>query len=258
MVKGKSPLKHPLMHKIFSSSSALKPDITIDRNTLLIPGKNYHVLDADPSQAEVIEYVKAGYDIVVEGPPGTGKSQTITNLIAELMAMDKSILFVSEKMAALEVVKDRLDNIGLGCFCLEIHSHKTKKKVAIDSIGSTLEEIYSSYDDIKEHQFSKLLKLTEKLDQYANALRAPWKNINKPPFFFFNEQERIRKYFKDKEKLIPSIQYNEIKLLTQEKYDEATSQIKEYSEFLKLVTPLQKIPGEIPNQVLFLMLIKKI
>ena len=65
----------------------------------------YQVLDADSSQIAVIENVKAGHNLVVEGPPGTGKSQTIVNLIAELIAEGKTVLFVSEKMAALEVVK---------------------------------------------------------------------------------------------------------------------------------------------------------
>ena len=92
----------------------------IDSNNL------YQVLDADSSQMEVIELIKQSKNLVVEGPPGTGKSQTIVNLIAELMARNKSVLFVSEKMAALEVVKKRLDAIGLGIGCLELHSNKTR------------------------------------------------------------------------------------------------------------------------------------
>ncbi|MCD8509730.1 MAG: hypothetical protein LRY73_07545 [Bacillus sp. (in: Bacteria)] len=68
--------------------------------------------------------------MVIQGPPGTGKSQTITNLIAEALGHGKKVLFVSEKMAALEVVKRRLDTVGLGEACLELHSHKTNKKDA--------------------------------------------------------------------------------------------------------------------------------
>ena len=88
----------------------------------------YQVLDADSSQIAAIQDVKSGRNLVVEGPPGTGKSQTIVNLIAELLAEGKSVLFVSEKMAALDVVKDRLANVGLGKFVLELHSHKTRRK----------------------------------------------------------------------------------------------------------------------------------
>ena len=85
-------------------------------------------IPADGAQARAIAAARAGHSFVLEGPPGTGKSQTITNLIAEAVGRGKKVLFVAEKMAALEVVKRRLDGIGLGDACLELHSHKTNKK----------------------------------------------------------------------------------------------------------------------------------
>ena len=91
----------------------------------LRPQDMRHVLDADSSQASVIADVSKGRDLVVQGPPGTGKSQTIVNLIADAIGAGKTVLFVSEKMAALEVVKRRLDEIRIGDACLELHSHKT-------------------------------------------------------------------------------------------------------------------------------------
>src|SRR5262249_2260762 len=75
-----------------------------------------------------------GQNLVLEGPPGTGKSQTITNLIAAALAKGKTVLFVSEKLAALQVVRRRLDDAGLGFFCLELHSHKTKKGALINDL----------------------------------------------------------------------------------------------------------------------------
>ena len=115
----------------------------------------YNVLDADSSQIAVIEDSKSGRNLVVEGPPGTGKSQTIVNLIAEIMASGKTVLFVSEKMAALEVVKSRLDNIGLGEFCLELHSHKSNKLEVLNQLQKTL------YEPVKhpislQNKFNKL------------------------------------------------------------------------------------------------------
>jgi DNA replication protein DnaC len=83
--------------------------------------------------------VNRGYNLVIQGPPGTGKSQTITNLIAEALGRGKTVLFVSEKMAALEVVKRRLDATGLGNACLELHSHKTNKKAVVAELRRTLE-----------------------------------------------------------------------------------------------------------------------
>src|SRR5205085_12692635 len=88
----------------------------LDQKTL--PSKTFHILDADSSQHEAIEAVKGGASLVLDGPPGTGKSQTIANVIAESLAVGKTVLFVSEKAAALEVVQQRLQRNGLGDFCL--------------------------------------------------------------------------------------------------------------------------------------------
>ena len=105
----------------------------------LSPVDLHHVVDADSSQTLVIADVARGRDLVVQGPPGTGKSQTIVNLIADAVSQQKTILFVSEKMAALEVVKRRLDGIHLGDACLELHSHKTTKRAVLDELKRTMQ-----------------------------------------------------------------------------------------------------------------------
>lgn len=87
-----------------------------------------HPVDADSSQQVAIEAAIAGKTFVLEGPPGTGKSQTITNIVAAALRRNRRVLFVSEKMAALEVVRSRLEKIGLGPFCLELHSTKLRKE----------------------------------------------------------------------------------------------------------------------------------
>jgi len=93
---------------------------------------------ADSSQLQALCAVDAGRDLVLEGPPGTGKSQTITNLIAHTLSKGKSVLFVSEKMAALEVVHRRLNEVGLGPFCLELHSAKASKAGVLQQLGAAL------------------------------------------------------------------------------------------------------------------------
>ena len=93
---------------------------------------------ADSSQLKAICAIDAGRDLVLEGPPGTGKSQTITNLIAHNLAKGKTVLFVSEKRAALEVVHRRLNDIGLGPFCLELHSSTAKKSEVLQQLGKAL------------------------------------------------------------------------------------------------------------------------
>lgn len=92
------------------------------------------IYDADSSQHSALIDALDGKNLVIEGPPGTGKSQTITNLIASALHMGKKVLFVSEKLAALEVVKARLAHAGIENFVLELHSNKTNKKSVIENI----------------------------------------------------------------------------------------------------------------------------
>ena len=96
------------------------------------------VVDADSSQTLAVLDAIDGRNLVIQGPPGTGKSQTITNLVGEALARGRTVLFVAEKMAALEVVKRRLDTVHLGDACLELHSHKTNKRAVLDELGRTL------------------------------------------------------------------------------------------------------------------------
>ncbi len=104
----------------------VKPDVT------LTP------LPADASQWEAISLSQTGKSFVLHGPPGTGKSQTITNMIANALNDGKRVLFVAEKQAALSVVKKRLDSLGLGDFCLELHSNKTNKSDVLQKLTTTL------------------------------------------------------------------------------------------------------------------------
>ncbi len=95
-------------------------------------------LPADASQWGAIALSQKNKSFVLHGPPGTGKSQTITNIIANALNDNKSVLFVAEKQAALSVVKKRLDMLGLGDFCLELHSNKTNKTEVLQKLQNTL------------------------------------------------------------------------------------------------------------------------
>lgn len=103
------------------------------------PEATAQVVDADSSQLRAIAAVTRNHNLVLEGPPGTGKSQTITNLIAQTLSEGKTVLFVAEKMAALEVVYRRLVNAGLGEFCLEMHSTKANKRAVMQEIRQALD-----------------------------------------------------------------------------------------------------------------------
>jgi len=112
------------------------------------------VVDADSLQHSALIDALNSRNLVIEGPPGTGKSQTITNLIAAALVRGKTVLFVSEKLAALEVVRRRLDEAGLGLFCLELHSHKTKKHALLNDVAARLKAQGSFRDprDLDQHQ----------------------------------------------------------------------------------------------------------
>jgi len=148
-----------------------------------------HVVDADPSQIAVIEDAKAGRSLVVEGPPGTGKSQTIVNIIAELLGSGKRVLFVSQKMAALDVVKQRLDAVGLGTACLELHSDKATKEHFVDQLRKVLEnEICPHTTDTADYDRVDVLRA--QLGAYAKALGAPVGAARSSPFVLFGLKER--------------------------------------------------------------------
>ena len=147
-----------------------------DKNTR--PIETYQVVDADSSQQDAILLSKKGISFVLQGPPGTGKSQTITNIIAEAMSDGKKVLFVSEKMAALEVVKNRLTEAGLDDFCLTLHSYKAKKKEILNQLAKTLsiEKISLSEDAI--YKLSVLQEKRNKLNEYPAQLHEKCEPLN--------------------------------------------------------------------------------
>lgn len=124
----------------------------------------------DSSQLRALCAVDSGRDLVLEGPPGTGKSQTITNLIAHSLAKGKTVLFVSEKMAALEVVHRRLSQIGLGPFCLELHSSKAKKTEVIQQLGKVLEIAAERTVEDWDREAERLQRLRGELNDLVECL----------------------------------------------------------------------------------------
>ena len=127
-------------------------------------------LPVDSSQLEALTYVAAGRDLVMHGPPGTGKSQTISNLIADAIGRGKKVLFVSAKMAALNIVYDRLARKGLERFCLEAHSTKAGKAKIIDELRRTLEAESPSDAGTFAEELERLVKVRHRLNDYVREL----------------------------------------------------------------------------------------
>lgn len=166
----KKPSQLPLIGRLFRDG--FPHDAEINPADLNHPEKLHLVKDADSSQIEAILAMKSGADLIIQGPPGTGKSQTITNIIAEAVALGKKVLFVAQKMAALEVVKKRLDETHMGYAVLELHSHKSTKKSVLGSIAESLEQGRPQTAN-REQEFSDLAESKASLDAYVHAIRAP-------------------------------------------------------------------------------------
>lgn len=189
--------EHPVIRRLFGGSGEEltneyheEYDIDdIDHINSLFP----IVYDADSSQHSALIDAVKGENLVIEGPPGSGKSQTITNLIAACINSGKKVLFVAEKMAALNVVKNRLDNAGLGDFCLELHSHKTNKLNILNSLLKQM-EVRDSYKtpqdldiDIQRHEVYK-----NKLNEYVDEINSKWKNTGLTVHEILNKSVRLR------------------------------------------------------------------
>ncbi|MDR3063591.1 MAG: DUF4011 domain-containing protein, partial [Methanobrevibacter sp.] len=188
--------KHSLIDSLFNpkgikEENEFRED---DIDKILNYASMYQVLDADSSQIAAIENVKSGENLVVEGPPGTGKSQTIVNLIAELLANGKTVLFVSEKMAALDVVRDRLKSVGLGKFVLELHSNQTRKKKILKDLEKSLNTKF--YKNLEVDSITtRLDNLKLDLDDYAEILHKKSFAYEISPFQLFGLKEVAYEHF---------------------------------------------------------------
>jgi very-short-patch-repair endonuclease/DNA polymerase III delta prime subunit len=165
--EGKKPSENGIIQKLFSEG--FERDVTLLDSTPMDVNRAEEVqliLDSDSSQTEAVLAAKSGANLVIQGPPGTGKSQTITNIISQALSDNKKVLFVAEKMAALDVVKRRLDNCNIGGSVLELHSHKANKKSVLSSLESTLMQHVPVIPERSE-DIDRLVSLRNKLDDYC-------------------------------------------------------------------------------------------
>ncbi|HEU4882802.1 MAG TPA: DUF3320 domain-containing protein [Longimicrobium sp.] len=194
--------------------AALPDDVReMDLDADFAPETTAQVVDADSSQLRAIAAVSRGHDLVLEGPPGTGKSQTITNLIAQALDGGQSVLFVAEKMAALSVVHERLVRAGLGDFCLEMHSTKANKRAVVKEIARSLD---ASLQRPKpgEPVAGRLAGVRHTLTEYAEAVHTPYGPAGFTPYRGFGELMALRD--------APRIKLEKpITTVTREQFDEA-------------------------------------
>jgi hypothetical protein len=185
----------PLIRALLGEGFAAAPPLVEDGQRfdhLLPPASTSHVIDCDSSQSLVVAEVAMGRNLVVQGPPGTGKSQTITNMIAAAVKSGKTILFVAEKMAALEVVKRRLEKIGIGDMCLELHSEMANKKVVLAEIERVLKLGKPKDADSLAETVQRLTQVRDSLNQHVDRMHTPIPPSGQTPYQVLTELIRLR------------------------------------------------------------------
>lgn len=173
------PLVRCLLTEGFPAPAAPLPDETPLDEAIPVERLD-HVVDADGSQTLAIESVRRGASLVIQGPPGTGKSQSITNIIATAVLEGKRVLFVAEKLSALEVVKRRLEKEGLGPICLELHSNKSNKRAVIREIEAAwklgrpmeerLGEVVPKLDELRSELNAHAVRLHQRQEPSGTTL----------------------------------------------------------------------------------------
>ena len=183
---------HPILQAISGDLTSYQSNFKEPPNaealdSLVKPEQIFQILDADSSQQVVIEAAKRGSSFVVQGPPGTGKSQTIVNIIAELVGEGKSVLLVAEKETALSVVYKRMVECGLDHICLNLHhSGTTDKRKLIHNLDKTINDI-SQISSSENHNlfFEKFTSNRQLLNSYHTSLHAKEKPLDKSAFEIF-------------------------------------------------------------------------
>lgn len=182
---------------IQSTDGAVQADDEDNVDDFLTEEEDYTILDADESQLRSIKAVLDGKHLVVHGPPGTGKSQTIANLIANLLARNKKVLFVCEKQVALDVVYNRLKTKGadVSDLCLPLFQYTTDKKLFAKSIIESRNRVISALRKIsKDSVNEKLAERKQKIDslkKYADALLSVSGSMNKTVYWMHGELSRV-------------------------------------------------------------------
>ncbi|MBA1159208.1 DUF3320 domain-containing protein [Microvirga mediterraneensis] len=184
------PLIRGLLADGFSArDELLSEDVNIDAH--ISPSEMLHIVDSDGSQTLAVHDVRKGRNLVIQGPPGTGKSQTIANVIASAVADGKTVLFVAEKMAALEVVKRRLDQAGVGDACLELHSNKANKRILLEELRRTW-DLGSPRGEFPGSLTGRLVEARDVLNGHATRLHRRHAPSELSPYQVLGHLVRLR------------------------------------------------------------------
>jgi hypothetical protein len=189
---------NPIIRGLANDITVYQPPKKINASQLdeqVDPEKVFQILDADSSQQVVIEAAKAGHSFVVQGPPGTGKSQTIANIITELMGQKKRVLLVAEKTVALEVVFKSLKDSGLEDACLYLHHKGRVNKSNFAQVLNSTASRLSRRDEAQESSFffHELCDCRRILNNHSIGLHTQWSPLDKSAFDLYGELLKLRR-----------------------------------------------------------------
>lgn len=232
--------RHPLVRavvegaQISESSTFFAKDYEIDDYDT---AKGISIVkDADSSQHSALCDIAEGKSLVIEGPPGTGKSQTITNAIADALSDGKTVLFVAEKLAALEVVRTNLEKVGLGSFCLELHSEAANPREVFADLGRRLDSHFPSSHELDAlHARAEAQK--KRLQLYLYACRLPAGPHGRPLYELFWRIVELRS--RDVEVLTSAQLDTDIEEL---QFDDAIARLNEVAAHVKELGPPTERP----------------
>lgn len=234
-------LNNPVLEKLFITNFDDKLTQNIDEVSELEPLEICNVVDADSSQGAVIYDINKGKNMVIQGPPGTGKSQTITNIIASSINQGKSILFVSEKMAALDVVKSRLEKVGLGDLVLELHSSKTNKAEVLKSIEATLN--LGSPKKVDDKQLNEHYEKTrDELKNYQALMKKQVGDSSLTLIEIYGSALKIKEKIDSDNIKFPRINIKGIKDWTNNDFNKRLECIEEYESLVEEIGNIEKHP----------------
>jgi very-short-patch-repair endonuclease len=231
--------QHQLVRELFEgqqTTGVVRPEEFLIDDPVLQPELPALICDADSSQHSALIDALRGKNLVIEGPPGTGKSQTISNLIAEALAKGKTVLFVSDKLAALQVVRDRLEERGMGAFCLELHSHRTQKGALLKDVGRRI-ELSGSFEDPSD--LDRLLAVVEnrkrRLIEYVSLIKETVDPIRQTVFDILWAREAAFQALPFSERLVSTVTQPPFLDYTPTKFTEATDWLAIYTRNLSSV-----------------------
>ncbi len=228
---------HPVLRTICGDISGItEQNINASVDLDAIESKEFHcVLNSDSSQQKAIQLSKQGHSFVLQGPPGTGKSQTIANIIAEALWDGKKVLFVSEKLAALEVVLKRLSEVNLADFCLPLHNYKANKKEILESIGRNWDLIKEQVKSDAFYKLDELDRLKSSLNQYATTVNTIVEPFGETVYSVYGKLAEYIDY------PIKQIHFNNIGNISSTDFSKLRSLIRAYQK------ALDNLPGKIDN-----------